>query len=318
VIAASWLAVAAAASEVTIPAVRDNTLFEDASGSLSNGAGPVLFAGNNGQDLARRALLRFDVAGSVPAGATVHDVLLTLNVSNATNTIPRAFTLHRLLRDWGEGASSTTSGSGAPATTNDATWLHCFHPGPSLWDAPGGDFIPTASATQTITGVGVYTWTDAGMVADVQAWLDQPAANFGWLIQSDEVTLNTARRFDSRENGVAANRPALAISYTTTVDVPTPTAPGGVGMGPCRPNPTAGVSRIAFRLPAATHVRLDVVDLAGRRIGTLMEADLGPGRHESEWNGRDEHGAKAPAGVYFVRLIATGRGTLTRRLVLIP
>jgi len=57
-----WLVSAAVADVATIQPVRDN-MFEDPSGSLSNGAGPVLFAGNNGQDLARRALLQFDVAG---------------------------------------------------------------------------------------------------------------------------------------------------------------------------------------------------------------------------------------------------------------
>jgi hypothetical protein len=35
----------AAGSVVTLTAVRDNTLFEDAAGSLSNGSGPAIFAG---------------------------------------------------------------------------------------------------------------------------------------------------------------------------------------------------------------------------------------------------------------------------------
>lgn len=316
-VSALWLAVAAAADQVTIPAVRDNTLFEDASGALSNGAGPVLFAGNNGQDLARRALLRFDIAGSLPPGASVGDVILTLNVSNATNTTPRIFTLHRLLRDWGEGTSSTTSGSGAPATTDDATWLHTFYSS-QWWDGPGGDFVSTATASQSVSGVGLYTWADAGLSADVQAWLDHPTTNFGWLIQSDEVTLNTARRFDSRENGVAANRPSLSISYSNTVGVPVAAAKAGLWLGPSRPNPAAGPVQIAFQLPAPGHVRLEVMDPAGRRVGTLADGDLGPGRHEVTWSARDAHGAKVPAGVYFYRLVVDGRSVAARRLALMP
>jgi len=310
-----WFAAAAAADEVTISPTRDNTLFEDASGSLSNGAGPVLFAGNNGQGLARRALLRFDIAGSLPPGASVGDVTLTLNVSNAPNTTPRTFTLHRLLRDWGEGTSSTTSGSGAPATPGDATWLHTFYPS-QLWDGPGGDFVSAPSASQSVSDVGSYSWSDPGLTADVQAWLDQPTINFGWLIQSDEVTLNTARRFDSRENGVPANRPALRISYRNMVGVSGPMASGGIWLGPCRPNPTVGAVHIGFTLPATADARLELMDLAGRRVRILMEGYLGSGGHEAAWDARDEGGVRAPAGVYFCRLIVDGRSIATRRLVM--
>ena len=109
---------------VTLAPDRDNTLFEDATGSLSDGAGPVMFSGNNGQDLARRALLRFDIAGNLPFGARVDAVELRLNCSNASNATPRLFTLHRVRADWGEGASSTTrvsKGPGAPRSAGSRT-----------------------------------------------------------------------------------------------------------------------------------------------------------------------------------------------------
>ena len=58
------------------------------------------------------------------------------------------------------------------------------------------------------------------MVADVQAWLDEPAGNFGWLIKADESMLATARRYDSRENLEPAYRPALTVEYTVEVRTP--------------------------------------------------------------------------------------------------
>ena len=84
----------------------------------------------------RRALLRFDVAGILPGSARIDGVELRLNCSNAPNGTAWTFALHRLLRDWGEGTSSTTSGSGAAATLDDATWIHTFFPGAS-WSNPG-------------------------------------------------------------------------------------------------------------------------------------------------------------------------------------
>src|SRR6185503_18522040 len=75
-----------ALAQVThLVAVRDNTLFQSATGTLSNGAGPVFFAGDAGL-VPRRGLVRFDVAGPVPAGAIVIGAELSLNLSMAPNT----------------------------------------------------------------------------------------------------------------------------------------------------------------------------------------------------------------------------------------
>ena len=193
--------------------VRDNTLFQDADGDTSNGVGPALFAGNNGQNLTRRALLLFDVAGHVPASSSIDSVVLTLQVSNAPNAIPRQLTLHRALADWGEESSFATGGSGASAAPGDATWLYTFYPR-SPWSAPGGDFVAASSASRLVAGVGTYIWTSAGMTADVRSWLAQPGANFGWLVQGEEDQPSTARRFDSREADVPSHRPTLTIYYS--------------------------------------------------------------------------------------------------------
>ncbi len=207
---------AASAEVVTIPPERDNTLFQDADGDTSNGAGPAFFAGNNGQNLTRRALLAFDLAAQVPAGSKVDSVVLTLQISSAPDTFSRRFTLHRVLANWGEGQSYSSGGAGAPATPGDATWLHTFYPD-QLWAHAGGDFEPAASASELVGDVGRYVWTGAGMTADVQTWLGQPASNFGWLIQGEEIGPRTVRRFDSRESDLAANRPALTIYFSATV-----------------------------------------------------------------------------------------------------
>jgi len=312
---AVWLATTAAAGVVTIPPALDNTLFQDATGSLSNGAGPALFAGNNGQSLARRALLRFDVGGNLPAGAVVTDVTLTLNVSNATDAIPRTFTLHRVLAAWGEGTSSTSGGAGAPATAGDATWLHRFWPG-LAWGSAGGDFAPGASGSQVVTDVGTYTWTGPTMAIDVQAWLDDATHDFGWVLVGEEDAPNTARRFDSRENAAPAARPALTIRYALRAGVDGP-AVAGVVLGPCRPNPAAGPVRFEFTLPAPARAALVVGDVAGRRIATVTDRGFGAGRHEAAWDGRDARGRAVAGGVYVYRLVVDGRIREARMLMVV-
>jgi len=211
----------ATAAQVILEASKDNTLFESNTGALSNGIGEYLFSGmNNGHQL-RRAVLAFDIAASVPAGATITSVTLQLNVSMQLAGT-HASTLHRLTSDWGEGNSNSTlrgGGQGAAAATNDATWLHTFFD-TANWTTPGGDFVAQASATVDIGGSGPVTWAStASLVADVQGWLDAPESNFGWIILTDELTTPSAKRFDSRENSTAANRPSLVVVYEgTSVD----------------------------------------------------------------------------------------------------
>lgn len=207
------------ADVVTVAADRDNTLYEDASGSLSNGAGDYFFAGNNSGSNTRRGLVYFDVASAIPSGALINSVQLTLHSSQGNYPAPAA--LHLVTSDWGEGTSDAigSEGSGAPATTGDATWLHNFYDN-SFWSTPGGDFAPTASASQTITGVGFFNWgSNPALVSDVQDWLDSPASNYGWILLGDENNASTSLRFDSRDNPDETFRPMLMIDYTT---VPSP------------------------------------------------------------------------------------------------
>ncbi len=207
------------ADVVTIGPSKDNTLYME-SGSLSNGAGENFFAGHTGvlTNTVRRAVIAFDIAGNVPSGATIGSVTLTLHLSRAALGAPKStIELHRLLADWGEGTSKPLGpgGGGAPATPDDATWKHMFF-NTSFWATAGGDFSPTTSASRTVIGVAFYTWgPSAQLAADVQDWLDNPASNFGWLLRAtDEVTLQTARGFDSRQSLAAANRPTLTVSFT--------------------------------------------------------------------------------------------------------
>ena len=200
----------------TLTSSKDNPLYERATGNISNGAGDYLFAGQTNQSSIRRGVLAFDLTDKLPAGATIVSATLQLHLSK-TSAGSTTVSVHRVLANWGEGNSNANSneGSGASATTGDATWLHTSF-NTTLWQAPGGDFTPTASATAAVAGVAAYQWRSPALLADLQGWQANPATNFGWLIMGDESTSSTAKRFDSRENPTAANRPQLTIIYTVT------------------------------------------------------------------------------------------------------
>ncbi|MEZ4654861.1 MAG: FlgD immunoglobulin-like domain containing protein [Candidatus Eisenbacteria bacterium] len=80
------------------------------------------------------------------------------------------------------------------------------------------------------------------------------------------------------------------------------------------PNPVQDAARLTFALPTETSVELGVFDVKGRRVRTLAEGSFAAGVHEMQWDGRDEDGVRAGAGVYLVRLVA-GNETRTTKLV---
>ncbi len=209
----------ASADTVTLTPVRDNTLYEDGAGALSNGAGAFLFSGrtntNLGQPFIRRAVLSFDVAAAVPAGATINSADLTLTMSRTISSA-QDVELRRLLADWGEGTSNAggNEGSGVTSSVGDATWIHRFFP-TDFWTVVGSDFTAAVSAVENVGGLGSYTWAStAQMVTDVQGWLDDPASNFGWVLIGNEADQATTKRFNSRENVDGETRPQLVIDFT--------------------------------------------------------------------------------------------------------
>ena len=70
------------------------------------------------------------------------------------------------------------------------------------------------------------------------------------------------------------------------------------------PNPFNPTTTIAFDLPEATDVRLEVYDMMGRRVATLVDAQLAAGSYESVWDARSDSGTSVASGVYIYRIQA--------------
>jgi subtilisin family serine protease len=86
-------------------------------------------------------------------------------------------------------------------------------------------------------------------------------------------------------------------------------------LGQNAPNPFTASTRLEFSLDRAREVRVEVLDVAGRRVTTLATGLFAAGPHALDWDGRDAQGRPAAAGIYFCRLRADDT-TLTRRMVL--
>jgi len=201
-------------TQITLNPTKDNTLYESADGSVSNGAGGHLFSGTNNRGEIRRAVIAFDIAGNIPTGATISSISLRLNMSRTAGG-SATVSLHKVLADWGQGPSEAENneGGGADSASGDATWVHRFF-NTETWEKAGGDFSETASASTMVGGLGPYIWGPTSeMVADVQSWLDNPDSNFGWVLIGDESSNQTTKRFNSMENSIERSRPVLIVEF---------------------------------------------------------------------------------------------------------
>ena len=205
----------AAPGQTSVPASKDNTLWNDPAGETSGGATEGIYAGRAGAQAAfevRRALIAFDVASQVPAGAIVTGATLRLNM-NATVSGPQTIRVYRVLQDWGESFSFSFGGKGAQAEVNDATWLHTFYNN-QFWNTVGGDFSSTLSADQVVDSFGFYDWQSAQLTADVQSMLDNPAGNFGWVLRGNESQSQSVKQFASRDSSFTTDVPELIVDWT--------------------------------------------------------------------------------------------------------
>ena len=218
------------ADTLTLRPSADTTLIETAPNNNLGGQ-PFANSGTTQNFTKNRALFRFDVS-AIPTGAQVNSVSLVLEVTRqpVDGYAPADFGLHRMLVSWGEGVQTTANpaspGQGTPAASGEATWLARFAQTGPNWAAAGGlagtDFAAASSAGQTVYGTAnsPYFFTSAQLATDVQLWLDNPGANFGWmLLANDEGPNFTARRFGSREDAI--NAPQLLVQYSA---VPEPSS----------------------------------------------------------------------------------------------
>ena len=92
--------------------------------------------------------------------------------------------------------------------------------------------------------------------------------------------------------------------------------PGEFSLCQNYPNPFNASATIEYSLHYGGPVRLEVFDLLGRRVATLIDGVSSPGAYAIQWQGRDDGGNGVPSGVYFYRLSAGGFVETKRMLLL--
>ena len=70
------------------------------------------------------------------------------------------------------------------------------------------------------------------------------------------------------------------------------------------PNPFNPTTNIRYDIPEASDVRIDIYDLVGKKVKTLVSKQHQPGRYKIQWNATNEFGSAVATGMYIYKIQA--------------
>lgn len=153
----------------------------------------------------------------------------------------------------------------------------------------GGTWVPVAAAPgqpdATNWATGLRSESD---------FVIGPAGSLYWV-----------RQFDDTFSGATGS---LGRIRYTGPPLSAASANGDIALS-VSPNPSTGQARLGFALAQAGNVRLEIFDLLGRRVRTLIDGPREEGRTEIVWDGSDERGGRARSGLYLARIHCNGRAS---------
>ena len=83
------------------------------------------------------------------------------------------------------------------------------------------------------------------------------------------------------------------------------------------PNPFNPSTQISFDVPNGTElVRLNIYNILGKKVNTLLNNIVNPGHHTLEWNAKDNEGNPVASGIYFYEL-SSSTFTARKKMLLI-
>jgi len=132
---------------------------------------------------------------------------------------------------------------------------------------------------------------------------------------NDEAAKNIAEMINEGQT-IPAGMIDLATANYTYKQNESGTLPSAFALSQNYPNPFNPVTTISFSLPSATDVTLDIYNIMGQKITTLVNGPMEAGEYQIQWDGKIDGGQSTATGVYFYRLRA-GEFLDTKKMLLL-
>ncbi len=212
----------------------------------------------------------------------------------------------------------TVSGTGATVTSNLSIDINITH------TYIGDLFVRLLSPGGTQVILHYYTGGSSDNIVGNYPITLTPAQSLSAMI-GDPLDGNWTMIISDNASGDAGMFNSWGINDATSYDcdnITTDIAQGEslpirFALDAARPNPFRPSTTIRFAVPGhGAEMALEIFDVAGRHVRTLVDGFRSPGEHAVTWNGVSENGRRAAAGIYFYRLQGAGF-VETRKVVLV-
>lgn len=147
-----------------------------------------------------------------------------------------------------------------------------------------------------------------------------PRMHYGTGVGTSRIALGDVNS-DGRPDVAVVRSSAAAVTVienTNTVSAVLERPEGGGVAGrllSVQPNPMAAAATLAFAMLSPGRAQLEIYDLAGRRLGVLLDRVLPAGTHGVAWDGKADGGRRLKPGMYFARLQAGGQASAIKVLL---
>ena len=181
------------------------------------------------------------------------------------------------------------------------------------WDDNTGAALPISRDTDTGDG---FSYGDHGMIFESYSLVGVVTYNSETFLMPANQTSDFAQEMFYNFNSPMLVR-FESQSYSSSVNLADENfIPSQFKLRPNFPNPFNPTTNIAFDLPKNDHVVLEIFDLQGRHIVTLLNEQLNAGVHSLTWNGRDQNDNLVTSGIYLCT-VKTSRFSATRKMAFV-
>ena len=270
---------------------------------LTAGVVFVTSAGN-GDNMGGHYSIPYDIGipANIPApwyGSSGHSSCMAVGSTNQNNSV------------------SSFSSRGATQWFFSPWYEYSYPPGLIKPDvaAPGGSPGITSLRYNNNTGyVGGYAWQGTSMscphvTGTIALMLSKDPSltpeELDSIIEETCLDLGTAGKDNYYGAGLINALDAVNAAVVVEEEPDIKTVPVAYSIR-CYPNPSRNAASVRFSLPRKGHISLDVYNVTGRKVSTIVNGEFNSGTHSIVWNRKDNKGVKVPQGIYFIRLKAEG------------
>ncbi len=175
----------------------------------------------------------------------------------------------------------------------------------------GSTYITGSHGTDAQTIIGKVDSNGDSLFLDDLVLLENSTGYFVYQLDSGYVYVG-GRLLDSNTVYFAK----LQESYSTALSEENNIFPAAYTLFQNYPNPFNPTTTITFTLPKRVFVKLEIFDILGRKVKTLVSRELRKGKYVFDWDGTNSAGESITSGVYLYRLSA-GDFSCTKKMVLL-